>query len=126
MSFKRVITGLWRNRTETSDRATDPKLRTRYYKIGKRKLSEIITNLINNKLPGWKITHFDYDRGEMLVEKRGLRRNQMVITIIQVEPLRCSVDIVSSYDGFGDLGASYFTVQKFYELLNKEVPAETP
>lgn len=122
MSFMRIVTGLWRNSTETSDRAKDPKLKTRYYKIGKRNLSETITSIVNNKLPGWKINHFDYERGEMLIEKRGMRRNQIVITIIQVEPLRCSVDLVSAYEGLGDLGATYFAVQKFYELLNKEVP----
>ncbi|WP_062105817.1 hypothetical protein [Bacillus niameyensis] len=122
MSFMRIVTGLWRNSTETSDRAKDPKLKTRYYKIGKRNLAETITSVVNNKLPGWKINHFDYERGEMLIEKRGMRRNQIVITIIQVEPLRCSVDLVSAYEGLGDLGATYFAVQKFYELLNKEVP----
>ncbi|KRG12969.1 hypothetical protein [Lederbergia galactosidilytica] len=122
MSVMRVITGLWRNSTETSDRAKDPKLKTRYYKIGKRKISETITSVVNNKMTGWNLTHFDYDRGEMLIEKRGIRRNQIVITIVQVEPLRCSVDIVSAYDGLGDLGATYFLVQKFYEALNKEIP----
>lgn len=125
MSFMRVLTGLWKNSTETSDRATDPKLKTRYYKIGKRKLSETITSIVNNKLPGWKITHFDYDRGEMLIEKRGMRRNQIVVTIVQVEPLRCSVDMVSAYEGVGDLGATYFTVQKFFDLLNEEIPPVT-
>lgn len=125
MSFMRVLTGLWKNSTETSDRATDPKLKTRYYKIGKRKLSETITSIVNNKLPGWNITHFDYDRGEMLIEKRGMRRNQIVVTIVQVEPLRCSVDMVSAYEGVGDLGATYFTVQKFFDLLNEEIPPVT-
>lgn len=124
MSFMRVLTGLWRNSTETSDRAKDAKLKTRYYKVSKRKLMERITFVVNNKLQGWNITHVDEERGEMLIEKKAVRRNQMVITVIQVEPLRCSVDIVSAYEGLGDLGLSYFTVQKFFETLNKEVPPE--
>ncbi|MCR2823830.1 hypothetical protein [Lederbergia panacisoli] len=124
MSIARILTGLWRNSTETSDRAKDPKLKTRYYKVNKRVLLEKITFVVNNKLPGWKLTHLDAERGEMLIERKTMRQNQMVVTVLQVEPLRCSVDIVSAYEGLGDLGLSYFTVLKFFDVLNKEVPPE--
>ncbi|HLU23472.1 hypothetical protein [Lederbergia graminis] len=124
MSVARVLTGLWRTSTETSDRAKDPKLKSRYYKIKRPALMEKIKFIINNKLKGWKILHVDEERGEILVEKRGMRRNQITITVYQVEPLRCSVDVLSAFEGFGDLGMSYFTVLNFFELLNKEVPPE--
>ncbi|MBW8348255.1 hypothetical protein K0H71_02205 [Bacillus sp. IITD106] len=124
MSVARILTGLWKNSTETSDRAKDPQLKTRYYKVSKRALLEKITFVVNNKLSGWKITHLDEDRGEMLIEKKVMRQNQIVVTVLQVEPLRCSVDIVSAYEGVGDLGLSYFTVLKFFDALNKEVPPE--
>ncbi|MCJ8008271.1 hypothetical protein ACFFF5_11585 [Lederbergia wuyishanensis] len=124
MSVARILTGLWKNSTETSDRAKDPQLKTRYYKVSKRVLLEKIQYIISNKLPGWNLTHLDAERGELLIEKKGMRRNQIVVTVLQVEPLRCSVDIVSAYEGVGDLGLSYFTVLKFYEALNKEVPPE--
>lgn len=124
MSMMRILSGLWRNSTETSDRAKDPNLKTRYYKISKRIMLEKITFVVNNKMKGWSITHVDSERGEMLIEKRGtVRQNQIVISVYQVEPLKCSVDIVSAYkEGYGDLGLSYFTVIKFFEVLNKEVP----
>lgn len=124
MSMMRVLTGLWKNSTETSDRSKDPKLKTRYYKVNKRALMEKITFVVNNKLKGWSITHVDEDRGEMLIEKKGaVRQNQIVVSVYQVEPLRCAVDVVSAYkEGFGDLGLSYFTVQNFFEVLNKEIP----
>ncbi|CAM3905361.1 hypothetical protein [Lederbergia lenta] len=124
MSMMRILTGLWKNSTETGDRAKDPNLKTRYYKISKRIMLEKITFVVNNKMKGWSITHVDSDRGEMLIEKKGtVRQNQIVISVYQVEPLKCSVDIVSAYkEGFGDLGLSYFTVIKFFEVLNKEVP----
>lgn len=70
MSMMRVLTGLWKNSTETSDRSKDPKLKTRYYKVNKRALMEKITFVVNNKLKGWSITHVDEDRGEMLIEKK--------------------------------------------------------
>ncbi|MBS4197419.1 hypothetical protein [Lederbergia citri] len=124
MSVARILTGLWKNSTETSDRAKDPQLKTRYYKVSKRVLLEKITHVVNNKLSGWKITHLDENRGEMLIEKKVMRQNQIVVTVLQVEPLRCSVDIVSAYEGVGDLGLSYFTVLKFFDALNKEVPPE--
>ncbi|MEK3890126.1 hypothetical protein [Bacillus sp. FSL K6-3431] len=125
MSVVRILTGLWKNSTETGDKAKDPNLKTRYYKISKRKLLDRITFVVNNKLKGWSITHVDQDRGEMLIEKKGtVRQNQIVISVYQVEPLTSAVDIVSAYkEGFGDLGLSYFTVIKFFEILNKEVPA---
>lgn len=123
MSMVRVLTGLWKNSTETSDRAKDPKLKTKYYKANKRTMLEKISSIVNHKLPGWKITHVDDERGEMLVDKKGaVRHNQIVITVYQVEPLRCAVDVVSAYkEGYGDLGMSYFTVIKFFELLDKEI-----
>ncbi|MFK4998355.1 hypothetical protein ACI2OX_16650 [Bacillus sp. N9] len=69
MSALRILTGLWRNSTETSDRAKDPKLKTRYYKTSKRNMIEKITYIVNNKLNGWSLTHVDEERGEMLIEK---------------------------------------------------------
>ncbi|MBS4179343.1 hypothetical protein [Lederbergia citrea] len=124
MSMARILTGLWKNSTETGDKAKDPQLKTRYYKVSKRVLLEKINFIVNNKLSGWNITHLDTERGEMLIEKKGMRRNQIVVTVYQVEPLRCSVDVVSAYEGLGDLGLSYFTVLKFFEVLNKEIAPE--
>jgi hypothetical protein len=123
MSMVRILTGLWRNSAETNEKSKDPKLKTHYYKISKRQMVDKVTFVVNSKLPGWEITHLDNDRGEMLVEKKGaIRRNQIVITIFQVEPLTTAVDVVSAYkEGFGDLGMSYFTIIKFFEVLNKEV-----
>lgn len=124
MSAIRILTGLWRNSAETSDRAKEPEMKTRYYKTKKRDVIEKITYMINNELKGWTVEHVDEERGEMMIEKKGvIRRNQIVITIIQVEPLKTSVDLVSAYkEGFGDLGLSYFTIIKFFEQLNKKLP----
>ncbi|MFK4998354.1 hypothetical protein ACI2OX_16645 [Bacillus sp. N9] len=59
-------------------------------------------------------------------KKRRGKKNQIVITVYQVEPLRCAVDLVSAYkEGFGDFGMSYFTILNFFEVLNKEIPVET-
>ncbi|HEY4553822.1 MAG TPA: hypothetical protein VIG80_11545 [Bacillaceae bacterium] len=124
MSIGRIFWGLWRNYAETSEKSADPKLRTHYYKVGKTKMIEQIKHVLERKLPGWNITHIDNERGEMLVEKKGmLRINQIVISVIQVEPFRSAVDVVSAYKGsLGDLGMSYFTIVKFFEALNKEIP----
>lgn len=129
MSLGRIIVGLWRNREETSDRAKDPLLRTRYYKERKEKLMEMIVRLIQQKLPRWKILHISEERGEIVVEKRGLiRKSDIVITVFRINPIRSAIDVMSAKQGsLGDLGDTYRDIQLFFQTLHREIqPEERP
>jgi len=122
MSLARTITGLWKNKEETSERSKDPQLRTRYYKERYDKLIPKVLDVINQQTP-WKVVHVDKERCELMLEASHLLgKHDIVITVFNISPIKSAIDIVSAKRGsLGDLGASYHNITTFFQLLHKDV-----
>lgn len=125
MSILRIITGLWKNQEETSERAKSPQLKTRYYKERFDKVMEAVTRVINSK-PDWKVFHIDKERGEIMVETKNLLwKSDLIISVFKISPTRSAIDVLSAKRGtLGDLGTSYFNILAFYKALHKEIKPE--
>lgn len=126
MSALRTLTGIWKSREETGEKAKSPELKTRYYKERKDRLMDIIQRVVRNKLPKWNIVHISENRGEITIEKKqGMGVNDIVVTVFYITPVRTAVDVSSAKRGsFGDLGASYRNILEFYEALHTEIQPE--
>lgn len=126
MGLGRILAGLIKNREETTDKARDPLLRTRYYKERREKLIDLIVRLIQKNLPRWKVLHVIEERGEILVEKKGfIRKSDIVITVFRINPIRSSIDVMSAKQGsLGDLGDTYADIQLFFRILHREIKPE--
>jgi hypothetical protein len=126
MSMMRTLTGIWRNREETSERSKLPELRTKYYKMNKAKMLETVQNVLKRKFSTWRITHVDQERGEITIEKRqGFGIYDIVITVYGISSIRSAIDMVVTKRGsLGDLGFAYRTILAFFATLHQEVQPE--
>ncbi len=115
--------GLFRSFESTEEKAKDPLLKTRYYKISKDKLwGEVIQAL--NQMKGYKVLHEVKTVGEIVVEKRTLtgRVQDITLTLFSINPLKSAVDIYSASRGsLGDLGSNYRTVIDIYKSLDQRL-----
>lgn len=106
MSLKRVLVGIFRSQEGTSDRAKDPKMKTRYYNLSKDKAWEEISSTLK-KIPGYKVLHEVPSVGEITLEKRTSfgRTVDITVSVLSVGPVRSAVDMYSASRGsLGDLG----------------------
>lgn len=126
MSIGRVIVGLWRSYEGTSESPKYKELKTRYYKKSRDKLMEITKSTIEQKLPKWKISNIDMERGEMVLDiKKGGTPLMMVITFYKLQGMQSAVDVYCSKDGFlGDFGNSYKSIVEFFSVLHTEIQPE--
>lgn len=121
----RTIIGLWKNYEETSENPKYPELKTRYYKKSQKEMMDAVLKTANNKLRDYSIIHVDSERGEILLEKKGLRNSLINITIFRISPLESAIDVRCSKEGsFGDLGTSYNMILTFFSKLHSEVKPE--
>ncbi len=90
MSLKRVLVGIFRSQEGTSDRAKDPKMKTRYYNLSKDKAWEEISSTLK-KIPGYKVLHEVPSVGEITLEKRTSfgRTVDITVSVLSVG-LRCA------------------------------------
>jgi uncharacterized protein (DUF1499 family) len=118
--LKRVLVGLFRSFESTGEKAKDPLLKTRYYKMSKDKLwGEVIQTL--NQMKGYKVLHEVRNVGEIVVEKRTLtgRVQDITLTLFSINPMKSAVDVYSASRGsLGDLGSNYRTVLDIYNTLD--------
>ncbi|MVO98525.1 MULTISPECIES: DUF1499 domain-containing protein [Paenibacillus] len=124
-TLKRTLIGLLRSFETTGEKAKDPELKTRYYKISKNEMWEETVGMIK-KTPGYKLLHEVKNVGEIVVEKRtALGRTQdITITLFEVNPTTSAVDIYSASRGnLGDLGSNYRTILDIYKQLDKKLAA---
>ncbi|WP_342555307.1 DUF1499 domain-containing protein [Paenibacillus sp. FSL R7-0652] len=123
MTLKRTLVGIIRSMEGTSDRAKDPKLKTRYYNLSKDKAWEEVSSTLK-KIPGYKVLHEVHSVGEIILEKRTTfgRTMDITVSIISVSPVRSAVDMYSASRGsLGDLGSNYRTIMNLFSVLDKKL-----
>ncbi len=121
--LKRTFIGLIRSHEQTGEKAKDPALKTRYYKLSKEKVWEEVTQTLK-KTPGFKVLHEIKNVGEIVVEKRTLtgRVQDVTITVIAVSPVKTAIDVYSASRGsLGDLGSNYRTILEIFRLLDNRM-----
>ena len=112
----------------TSDRAKDPTLRSRYYRLSRERIWPMIMETLAN-MPDCKITHEVQNVGEVLLVRKTItgRVQDITITVIQENPLKTSVDVYSASEDsiwrLGDLGSNYRLIQRFFKLLDERAAA---
>jgi uncharacterized protein (DUF1499 family) len=121
--LKRTMVGLLRSHEQTGEKASDPLLRTRYYKLSKDQVwDEIITML--KKTPGYKLLHEVKNVGEIVVERKTMmgRTQDITITLFAINPVKTAIDIYSASRGsMGDLGSNYRTIVDIYKQLDRKL-----
>ncbi|MCQ4087019.1 DUF1499 domain-containing protein [Saccharibacillus sp. JS10] len=123
MSVKRTLVGLFRSQEGTSDRATDPKMKTRYYSLSRDRAWEEVSSTLK-KIPGYKVLHEVPSVGEIILEKRTKfgRTMDITVSVLAVGPVKSAVDIYSASRGsLGDLGANYRTIISLFTILDKKL-----
>ncbi|AEI40176.1 DUF1499 domain-containing protein [Paenibacillus mucilaginosus] len=123
--LKRTLVGLIRSHETTGEKAKDPALKTRYYKISMDQAWDEIINMFK-KLSGYKLLHEVRSVGEIVVERKTItgRTQDITLTLFSITPVKTAVDIYSASRGsLGDLGANYRTILDIYKHIDKRLAA---
>lgn len=123
LSLKRTLVGLIRSHEVTGDKARDPLLRTRYYKLPKDKLWDEVVSLLK-KLPKYTLLHEVKNMGEIVLTKRTVtgRTLDITLTLLAVNPVKSAIDIYSASRGsLGDLGSNYRTIIDLFRLIDQKL-----
>lgn len=123
--LKRTLVGLLRSFEQTGDKARDPLLKTRYYKLPKDQVWEEVISMLK-KTPGYKLLHEVKNVGEIVAERRTMmgRTQDITITLFAINPMKSAVDIYSASRGsLGDLGSNYRTILDIYNQLDRKLAA---
>ncbi|MFB6364775.1 DUF1499 domain-containing protein [Paenibacillus elgii] len=123
--LKRTLIGLIRSQETTGEKAKDPALKTRYYKISKEQAWDEVVNMFK-KLSGYKLLHEVKNVGEIVVERRTItgRTQDITLTMFGINPLKTAIDIYSASRGsLGDLGSNYRTILDIYRHIDKRLAA---
>jgi uncharacterized protein (DUF1499 family) len=119
--LKRTLIGILRSFETTGEKAKDPELKTRYYKLPKdRAWPEVVGTL--KKIPKLKVLHEVPNVGEIVCEKRTAsgRTQDITVTLFAVSPVKTAIDIYSASRGsLGDLGSNYRTIQQIFKALDR-------
>ncbi|TBL81308.1 DUF1499 domain-containing protein [Paenibacillus thalictri] len=123
--LKRILIGLIRSHDTTGEKAKDPALKTRNYKLSRDQVWDEVVSMFK-KMKGYKLLHEVKNVGEIVLEKRTItgRIQDITVTIISINPVKTSVDIYSASRGsLGDLGSNYRTILEIYNQLDKKLAA---
>jgi uncharacterized protein (DUF1499 family) len=121
--LKRTLIGLLRSFEQTGEKARDPLLKTKYYKLSKDQLWDEVTAVLK-KTPGYKLLHEVKNVGEIVAERRTMmgRTQDITITLFAINPMKSAVDIYSASRGsLGDLGSNYLTILDLYKQLDRKL-----
>jgi hypothetical protein len=121
--LKRTFVGLLRSFEQTGEKARDPLLKTKYYKLSKDQLWDEVTAVLK-KTPGYKLLHEVKNVGEIVAERRTMmgRTQDITITLFAINPMKSAVDIYSASRGsLGDLGSNYRTILDLYKQLDRKL-----
>ncbi|WP_248924894.1 DUF1499 domain-containing protein [Paenibacillus hamazuiensis] len=121
--LKRILIGLIRSHETTGEKAKDPALKTRNYKLSRDQVWDEVVSTFK-KMRGYKLLHEVKNVGEIVLEKRTItgRTQDITVTIISVNPVKTAVDIYSASRGsLGDLGSNYRTILEIYNQLDKKL-----
>jgi hypothetical protein len=124
--LKRTLVGLLRSHEQTGEKARDPLLKTRYYKLPKDQVWEEITAMLK-KTPGYTLLHEVKSVGEIVAERRTMmgRTQDITITLFAINPLKSAVDIYSASRGsLGDLGSNYRTILDIFKQLDRKLASQ--
>ena len=125
MSLKRTLIGLIRSHEVTGEKARDPALKTRYYKLPRDKLWEEVVSILK-KLPRYKVLHEVKNMGEIVVTKKTItgRTQDITLTLFAIGPAKSAVDIYSASRGsLGDLGSNYRTILDLFRAFDQKLSA---
>lgn len=121
--LKRTLVGIVRSQETTGEKAKDPALKTRYYKLpGELVWNEVVTLI--KRTPGYKLLHEVKNVGEIVLEKKTMlgRTQDITLTIIAVNPVITAIDIYSASRGSrGDLGSNYRAICDLYNMFDKKL-----
>jgi uncharacterized protein (DUF1499 family) len=123
--LKRTLVGLIRSLENTGEKARDPKLKTRYYKLSRDEVWEEVVDVLT-KMPGYKVLHQVKNVGEIVCEKRTItgRTQDITLTLFAMNPLKTAIDIYSASRGsLGDLGSNYRTIQDIFQQIDRRLAA---
>ncbi|TDF95857.1 DUF1499 domain-containing protein [Paenibacillus piri] len=123
--LKRTLIGLVRSHETTGEKAKDPALKTRYYKLSMDEVWNEVTNMFK-KMNGYKLLHEVRSVGEIVVEKRTVtgRTQDITLTLFGINPLKTAIDVYSASRGsLGDMGSNYRTILEIYKQLDKRLAA---
>ncbi|MDF2962896.1 MAG: hypothetical protein K0S39_4631 [Paenibacillus sp.] len=123
--LKRTLIGLIRSHETTGEKAKDPALKTRYYKLSMDEVWDEVTNMFK-KMNGYKLLHEVRNVGEIVVERKTVtgRTQDITLTLFGINPLKTAIDIYSASRGsLGDLGSNYRTILEIYKQLDKRLAA---
>lgn len=121
--LKRTLIGLLRSHEVTGEKAKDPNLKTRYYKISRDKAWEEVVSVLK-KIPGFKLLHEVPNVGEIVGEKRTMtgRTQDITITLFAISPVKTAIDIYSASRGsLGDLGSNYRTILNIFKAIDRKL-----
>lgn len=121
--LKRVLIGIFRSVEGTGEKANDPSLKTRYYRLSKDQLWDEVVGIVK-KMKGYKLVHEVPNVGEIVLEKKtALGRTQDVtLTLFSISPVKSAIDIYSASRGsLGDLGSNYRTILEIYGALDQRL-----
>ncbi|MNC23803.1 hypothetical protein D3C75_718380 [compost metagenome] len=121
--LKRTLIGIIRSHELTGEKAKDPALKTKHYKLPKAKAwDEVVSTL--KKLNGYKLLHEVPNVGEIVLERRTItgRTQDITLTVFDLGPTKSAVDIYSASRGsMGDLGSNYRTILEIYRELDRKL-----
>lgn len=118
--LKRTLVGIIRSHEQTGEKARDPELKTRYYKLSKEKAWDDVLYALKNT-SGYKVLHEVLNVGEIVVEKKTAtgRKQDITITLFTINPVKTAIDIYSASRGsLGDLGSNYRTILEIYKIID--------
>jgi uncharacterized protein (DUF1499 family) len=121
--LKRILIGIFKSVESTGEKARDPLLRTRYFRLSKDKLWDEVVSVIK-KMKGYKIIHEVPTVGEIVLEKRtALGRSQdITLTLFSITPVKSAVDVYSASRGsLGDLGSNYRNIMDIFASLDQKL-----
>lgn len=123
--LKRTLIGVVRSHETTGEKASEPELRTRYYKISRDQAWDEIVNMFK-KLKGYTLLHEVKNVGEIVVERKTItgRTQDITLTLFAINPVRTAIDIYSASRGsLGDLGSNYRTILDLFKHIDKRLAA---
>ncbi len=123
--MKRTLIGLFKSNETTGEKAKDPLLKTKYYKLSREKVWDEVIKVLHKK-NGYKVLHEVQNVGEIVAERRTPfgRKQDITITLFTINPVKTAVDIYSASRGsMGDLGSNYRTILDLYASFDKALSA---
>ncbi|CAM3514483.1 DUF1499 domain-containing protein [Marinicrinis lubricantis] len=121
--LKRTLAGIFRSFEQTGEKAKDPLMKTRYYKMSKDAAWEQVISALK-KIPGMKVLHEVQNVGEIVAEKRTMtgRTQDITITLFNINPTKTAIDIYSASRGsLGDLGSNYRLILTIFKAIDRQI-----